>query len=421
MDSSSIELSRYRQAEQMFGWFLKNVRDQIVAEVETLLAGRNEKSSLKDVASQFQADGDRPRRRHRLAVDLAAAVEVYRVLESHEPPEKDASASIGAMRKHLLAWHGAVDAILNDELSTTARDEFFSVKSLVGLAGLELFLETLIDNVLDHSPLEPGITQEMIRIRMKSVVRDTIADLRMQLLLGKSGDMSAFGTVMKQFHARISGVYADMPDGDPEDGIIRGIDRASELVTAITQSLRLAFQDSKEQRRLADTALILVNQFKAMQEREHGHLRDRVTPDADEALLWCLCLVVDAWRPRSKVRSVEAGVRAYSESAVPVLADNLLTSLGLAGGKGQRKTSTYAGMMRRISKAYSERGQINGVGTALGNRRIFGHESGEFTPDQHDVAVLLPSEAEVIRRHSIEVPDAAVRQRTIQTRFNTPG
>lgn len=421
MDSASIELSRYRQAEQMFGWFLKNVRDQIVAEVETLLAGRSAKSSLKDVASQFQADGDRPRRRHRLAVDLAAAVEVYRVLESHTPPEKDASASIGAMRKHLLAWHGAVDAILNDELSTTARDEFFSVKSLVGLAGLELFLETLIDNVLDHSPLEPGITQEMIRSRMKSVVRDTIADLRMQLLLGKPGDMTAFGTVMKQFHARISGVYADMPDGDPEDGIIRGIDRASELVTCITQSLRLAFQDSKEQRRLADTALILVNQFQAMQEREHGHLRDRVTPNSDEALLWCLCLVVDAWRPRSKVRSVEAGVRAYSESAVPVLADNLLTALGLAGGKGQRKSSTYAGMMRRISKAFSEHGQINGVGTMLGNRRIFGHESGEFTPDQYDVAVLLQSEAEAVRRHGIEVPEAAVRQRTIQTRFNTPG
>lgn len=421
MDSTSIELSRYRQAEQMFGWFLKNVSDQIVAEVETLLAGRSAKSSLTDVASQFQADGDRPRRRRRLAVDLAAAVETYRVLESHEPPEKDASASIGAMRKHLLAWHGAVDAILNDELSTTARDGFFSVKSLVGLAGLELFLETLIDNVLDHSPLEPGITQEMIRNRMKSVVRDTIADLRMQLLLGKSGDMSAFGTVMAQFHARISGVYADMPDGDPEDGIIRGIDRASELVTCITQSLRLAFQDSKEQRRLADTALILVNQFQAMQEREHGHLRDRVTPDSDEALLWCLCLVVDAWRPRSKVRNVEAGVRAYSESAVPVLADNLLTSLGLAGGKGQRKTSTYAGMMRRISKAFSEHGQISGVSTALGNRRIFGHESGEFTPDQYDVGVLLPSEAEAVRRHGIEVPDAAVRQRTIQTRFNTPG
>lgn len=421
MDSSSIELSRFRQAEQMFGWFLKNVGDQAIAEVETRLAGRNSKSDLKEIARQFQADGDRPRRRHRLAIDLAAAVEVYKLLESHEPPEKEASASIGAMRKHLLAWHGAVDAILNDELSTTARDDFFSVKSLVGLAGLELFLETLIDNVLDHSPLEPGIAQEMIRSRMKAVVHDTIADLRLQLLLDKPGDISPFAAVMGKFHARVSSVYAAMPDGDPEDGIIRGVDRASELVSDIALSLQLAFRDSKEQRRLADTAMILADQFKAMQEREHGHLRDRVTPDSSEALLWCLCLVVDAWRPRSKVIAAEAGVRAYSESAVPVLADNLLTSLGLAGGKGQRESSTYAGMMRRISKAFGNHGQISGVGTMLGNRRIFAHEFGEFAPDQHDVGVLLPTEAEAVRRHGIEVPEEAVRARTIQTRFNTPG
>lgn len=423
MDAASIEISRYRQAEQLFGWFLPRLTKETVDEMLGLLRASKR---LTTVVEQFQVDGRRPYRLRRLAEDLAAALMVYKTLEGYEPHPTERTGTVGSMRKHLLAWRTRIQDHSQQALVDNG-GRHFSAQSLTGLASLELYLAALVDNALDRSPLAPGTTQQRVRQRMQSVVTDTIAMMRIKMLLGKPTRVPPFVALMGEFQQLMARACEEMDedaprvDDDPDLGIIRGRMQTDHLAAEIIKVLAMAFRDTDEQKLLADTALVLQGQFEHMMANEHGHLRDLLTPDADEAFLWSLCLVVDAWKPRTKTIGAAGGVKAYAESSVPALAKDLLSAAGLRGGVDQRDETSFAGRMRRIAAAFIEHGQISGpVGTMLGNRRICGHELGEFVPDEHDVGVLLPTEAEAVRRHGIAVPDAAVRARTVRTRFNTP-